>query len=199
MDSMISQKNRIPELIPCVSGPACERGFALLTTLVIVIIVGILAISGLRTTELTEILSGNSIQRGRAFNAAQGALIEAERTIADSVGQRIFSSASASQGIFSNDAVDEQWWRAGDYVGALQVESGSYPGVVSSPIYVVEEIGNYQSDGGSGIISLDRGGAEYGGLTASGKEVVLYRLQTRGLGSTDSAQAVVESLYVERQ
>lgn len=196
---MIRQKNKVPESMSCTSGSVHESGFALITTLVIVIIVGILAISSLRTTELTEVLSGNSIQRGRAFNAAQGALIEAERSIADSVGQRSFSSASASHGIFSKDAVDELWWRADDYTGALQVESGSYPGVVSSPIYVVEEIGNYESDGGTGIISLDRGGSQYGSLTASGKEVVLYRLQSKGLGSTDSAQAVVESLYVERQ
>jgi Tfp pilus assembly protein PilX len=69
--------------------------------------------------------------------------------------------------------------------------------VASSPVYVVEEIGNFLADGGSGIVSLDRGSASYGRKTGSGREIVLYRLQANGVGSTDAAQAVVESLYVK--
>ena len=74
---------------------------------------------------------------------------------------------------------------------------GTFPGVASSPVYVVEEIGNFLADGGSGIVSLDRGSASYGRKTGSGREIVLYRLQANGVGSTDAAQAVVESLYVK--
>ncbi len=195
----MTNKNKFAEPMQSISNSAHDGGFVLVTTLVIVIVVGILAISGLRTTELTEVLSGNSIQRARAFDAAEGALIEAERSIADSTGRRIVASSNASNGVFSEGAVDEVWWRTDDYAGALQVEDGSYPGVVSSPIYVVEEIGSYESDGGTGIISLDRGGASYGGLTASGKEVSLYRLQSRGVGSTNSAQAIIESLFIKSQ
>ena len=176
-----------------------DQGFALFTTLIIVIIVGIVAVSSLRLTDMTEVLAGNSIQRSRAFQAAEGGLIEGERNVALMAQSRVFSTPEASNGIFEKDSVAEHWWRNEDYTGAQVLDEAAYPGVIDPPEYTVEEIGSYISDGGSGIVSLDRGGAGYGRRTSSGREVVLYRLQSNGVGSSRSAQAVVESLYVQNQ
>jgi type IV pilus assembly protein PilX len=176
-----------------------DKGFALFTTLIIVIIVGIVAVSSLRLTDMTEVLAGNSIQRSRAFQAAEGGLIEGERNAALMAQRRVFSSPKASKGIFARDSVTNQWWRNEEYQGALILDDTAYRGVISPPEYIVEEIGNYVSDGGSGIVSLDRGGAGYGRRTSSGREIVLYRLQSYGVGSSTSARAVVESFYVQNQ
>jgi Tfp pilus assembly protein PilX len=176
-----------------------DKGFALFTTLIIVIIVGIVAISSLRLTDMTEVLAGNSIQRSRAFQAAEGGLIEGERHAALMAQRRVFSSPTASEGIFTRDSVTAHWWRTEDFSGAQILDEAAYPGVIDPPAYIVEEIGSYISDGGSGIVSLDRGGAGYGQRTSSGREIVLYRLQSNGVGSSKSAQAVVESLYVQNQ
>lgn len=179
--------------------PAREKGFALFTTLVIVIIVGIVAVSSLGLTEMTEVLAGNSIQRSRAFQAAEGGLSEGEQSATLMAQSRVFSSPGAQDGIFARDSIEQYWWRNENFSGAQILDKTVYPGVVEAPSYVVEEIGNYVSDGGSGIVSLDRGGAGYGRLTSSGKEIVLYKLQSNGVGSSTSAQAVVESLYVQSQ
>ncbi len=174
-----------------------QSGLALFATLVLVILVGVVAVSGMRMTEMSEILSGNSIQRSRAFQAAEGGLKVGEQSASLAAKNRLFASSTASEGIFSNGAVDEHWWRQDDYPGAVKLEDDVFPGVVESPEYVIEEIGDYVSDAGTGIVSLDRGAASYGGLTRSDREITLYRIQTLGVGSTTNAKAVVESLYVE--
>lgn len=176
-----------------------SQGFALFTTMVIVIIVGIVAVSGLRQTELTEVLAGNSIQRSRALQAAEGGLIQGENETAEKTAERVFSSNTAEDGIFSKDAAASQWWRDDTFSGATEVTDTTYPGVVEPPSYIVEEVGSYVSDGGSGIVSLDRGGGGYGRRTASGRELILYKLQSSGVGSTTDAKAIVESLYVRSQ
>ncbi|MFK7992625.1 MAG: PilX N-terminal domain-containing pilus assembly protein [Granulosicoccus sp.] len=196
---MNTKQTPFPEKDYWSKGSAAQGGFALFTTLIIVVIVGILAISGLRTTELNQVLAGNSIQRSRALQGAEGGLIEAERSTAAMVERRVFSSSNAADGIFSRHAIENYWWRDDEFEGAWIADEDDYPGVVDPPTYVIEEIGHYESDGGSRIVNLDRGGAQYGLRTATGREVVLYRLQSKGVGSTDGAQALVESLYIKSQ
>ncbi len=176
-----------------------QRGIALLTTLILVILVGVVAVSGMRQTEMSEILSGNSIQRSRAFQAAEGGLMVGEQSASVAAQQRLLASNAAEDGVFSRGAVDEFWWRQETFSGSVKLDDNAFPGVVESPEYVVEEIGGYVSDAGSGVVSLDKGGASYGSQTKSGREVILYRVQTIGVGSTANAKAVVESLYVENQ
>ena len=182
------------------SEPSPQKGFALFTTLIIVVIVGIVAVSNQHSTELTELLSGSSIQRSRAFQAAEGGIATGETESIELVKQRVFASPAAIEGVYSYGTVATHWWREDLSASGVQMlPDGAFPGVASSPEYVVEEIGNYVADGGSGIVSLDRGAASYGRKTGSGREVVLYRLQANGVGSTDSAQAVLESLYIKSQ
>lgn len=176
--------------------PQYQQGFALFISLIIVLLVGIVAVSSLRITEMTEVLSGNSIERSRAFQAAEGALIEGEKSAIEMTEERIFANSTGSYGLYSSGDLPENWWRDPTEIN-VTAAALEYPAVASSPTYVVEEVGDYVSDGGSGIVSLDRGSASYGRKTSSGREVVLYRLQSHGVGLTDVSQAVVESLYVQ--
>lgn len=180
-------------------GQATQKGFALFTMIVIVIVVGIIAMSSMSMTEKMEVLAGSSIQRNRAMQSAEGGLINAENGTAAFIEKRVFSTADGESGLFSRDSVDSLWWRDLSFSNASSQEDANYPGSISPPRRIVEEIGSYVSDGGSGIVSLDRGGASYGQKTSSGKEVVLFRLQSIGYGSTETSQAVLESLYVRNQ
>ena len=172
-----------------------SRGFVLFTTLIIMIIIGILASSSLKSTEAVETLSGNSIQRSRALQAAEGALINAESQIPTLVKNRTFSSKNPNNGVFSRGSTEEDWWRDENFDGKLSTPVGMFAGVAKPPEYVFEEIGNYVADGGSGIVSLDRGAGMYGRKTGGGREVVVYKVQSMGNGSSDTVKAVVESLY----
>ncbi len=177
-----------------------QGGFALFTTLIVAIIVGIVAVSNFRSSELSELLAGNSIQRSRAFQAAEGSVTAGESQSIEQVNHRVFSSSFGKDGVYTFGSLNSQWWRDKTNVsGMQQLPDGTFPGVVASPSYVVEEVGGFIADGGSGIVSLDRGGASYGRKSGSGREVVLYRLQGSGVGSTEAAKAVVETVYVKSQ
>jgi len=63
-----------------------------------------------------------------------------------------------------------------------------------APARLIEQIGIYIGDGGSGIVSLDRGSGSNGRLTGSGRELALFRLQSHGTGSVDTVNVNVESL-----
>jgi len=59
-----------------------ERGFALPLTLVLLLVMTLAAVATLRTTTLEENMSANSRLRQVALNAAESALVEAERLVA---------------------------------------------------------------------------------------------------------------------
>ena len=176
-----------------------RRGFALFTTLVLTVIVAVVLGATLRTVEFGERLSGSSIERHRAFNAAEGGLRLGERALAEAGAERTFASADGRDGTFAFASVDDAWWRDPDFDGATAAPAEAFVGVIAPPEYVIEEVGAYVADGGSGIVSLDRGSAGYGSKTDSGREVVLYRVQSRGNGSAAPVDAVVESLFVQAQ
>ena len=176
---------------------AREAGFALFTTMIIVLIVGILAVSGFRQNQLVESLSGNSIQRSRALQASEGALITAEHGAASLVENRVYATASGMNSVYVDDSLPDKWWSEETFGGASSVDDSMFVGVIEQPEYVISEVGHFLADGGTGVVNLDRGNAAYGSLTASGREIVLYRFQAKGFGSTDSTKAIAESLYIQ--
>ena len=183
----------------CRKHRANESGFALFVTMIVVLLVGILAVSGFRQNLLTETLSANSIQRSRAFQASDGALMQAENSASGLVQDRVFSSITGTDKVFSNGSVDMEWWRDKDFTGAITSSDSSFVGVIQQPDYIIEELGIFESDGGTGIVNLDLGAASYGRRTTSGREVVLYRFQSMGVGSTDTTKAITESLYIQNR
>lgn len=169
-------------------------GFALLITVVVVLIIGVIAVSAMLVSSQSESLSGNAIQRSRAFQAADGGARLAEKKLETMLEKRVFANASGSFGIFSSDSVMKKWWRDGSFTGAHTADGVTLLGAIEQPRFIFEEIGLYSSDGGSGIVNLDVGGAAYGRASASGREVVLYRLESKGTGTTVNAGSVVETL-----
>lgn len=169
-------------------------GFALLITVVVVLIIGVIAVSGMLISSQSESLSGNAIQRSRAFQAADGGARLAEKKLEKMLEKRVFANATGSFGIFSSDSVMKNWWRDGAFTGAHTADGVTLLGAVEQPRFIFEEVGLYSSDGGTGIANLDIGGAAYGRASVSGREVVLYRLESKGTGTTFNAGSVVETL-----
>ena len=113
-------------------GTRAEAGFALFTTMVLTIIVALVLGASLRTTEFGERLAGSSIQRNRAFYAAEGALTLGERDVADTAATRTFASIDGVDGLFSLDALgalDPPWWRDPDFDGAIDAPADTFVGV----------------------------------------------------------------------
>lgn len=176
--------------------PCRHRGFALLTTVILVLIAGILLSSAVHTTRETERTAGNAIQYSRAMEAAEGGAVVAFNSLVDNNQQRSFADASASEGIYSLESVDEKWWENPNYAGQHKVDSDVLLGVVSPPRYVYEEIGVYIADGDTGVVNMDIGGAAYGKTSAGAREHVLYKVESQGVGSTAEVVRAVETVIV---
>ena len=172
-----------------------EHGFTLVSVLAILFVVSILAAGGLNQGFFAEKIAGDAIQRDRAFQAADGATTIAQEMLEAMHNNGTKADSLASNGIFSSGSVDEKWWENATYDGAHTVDDGTMLGVFSQPRYIVEEVGRYLTDGGTGVVSLDIGSAAYGRRSQAGREVVLYRAESQGKGSFNETQSVIESIF----
>ncbi len=173
-----------------------QQGTTLVSVLIIIMIVGIMAAGSIDLSHVSEKSAGNAIQRSRAFQAADGGAAIAQSRVLDLMQARAFADSSASEGIFSADSYQKKWWRQTTYTGE-QVVPATPPlvlGVAKSPRYIVEEVGQFVTDGGTGISSLDLGSASYGSRSRSGRDVVVYRIESQGTGSFNAVRSVVETV-----
>lgn len=180
-----------------------QSGYALLAIVSFLMIIGAVATGGITLTTKTERLAGNAIQRSRSFQAADGAAVIAESKLQEMMQKRIFADRTASRGIFTRDMRSTQWWRTAassplpnTSAGVHVVDSGLILGVVAPPRYVIEEVGSYLSDGGTGVVNLDIGGSAYGRLTSGGREFLLFSVESHGKGSFETVETVIESTIV---
>lgn len=172
-----------------------EQGFTLVSVLSILIIASLIAGGGIYQGFFAEKIAGDAIQRDRAFQAADGGTILAQKTVEQMHEIGVKPDTQGNTGIFSQGAIEAEWWRNDSYEGTHTVADGTMLGVLSQPRYVVEQLGRYLSDGGTGVVSLDIGSGSYGNLSRGGKEIVLFRVETHGKGSIDETQSVIESTF----
>ncbi len=171
-----------------------QSGTTLVSVLIIIMIVSIMAAGSMDLSHVSEKSAGNSIQRSRAFQAADGGASIAQDRVVDLITWRAFADSTASEGVFSKDNYQKKWWREATYIGEQTVPANSVLGVVKSPRYILEEVGQFVTDGGSGISSLDLGSASYGSRSRSGRDVVVYRIESHGTGSFNEVRSVVETV-----
>lgn len=169
-----------------------QRGFAIVAILLMLMIVGIMAVGSINLSHLSGESAHTAIQRGRAIQAADGGSTVAERELLANLGKRLFADDQASEGIYTRGTIEDNWWRQETYIGQHELTANEVIGVIVPPRYVVEEFGRFVSDGGSGIASLDVGGGAYGRGSRTGRDIVVYRVESQGKGSLGSRQSVVE-------
>lgn len=174
-----------------------NEGFALLTVVVVILILGVIAVSSMRVSNESESLSGNAIQRSRAFQAADGGASLGEIKLVEMLKNRVFANSAGSSGIFLDSQATQHWWRDDAFSGSHSVDHVEMLGVIEQPRFIFEEVGLFSSDGGTGVANLDVGAAAYGRVSNSGREVVLYRIESKGTGTTTETGSVVETLYAQ--
>ncbi len=173
--------------------PDNQRGYTLIAVLILLTIVLVMANSMINMSEGTQKVSSATIQRDRVFQSIDSALTVGENYIKKLSIDRVFSDTGASEGLFSRDSRPEKWWADNIDDGERTVETGLILGVTSPPIFTMEQVGNYISDGGTGIVNVSTGGGDYGRLSNGSREVVLYSIEAYGKGSNDDIQAAAES------
>ena len=173
-----------------------QQGYVIVTILVIVMIAGLLLSSTMRTTLFSGQTAYHAIQYSRAMTAAEGGVAFAQQEIIQNMGNRRFADSVATDGVFSRDAIGDKWWSDTGFTAQQAVDDGILQGVAKSPEYVYEQVGEYVADGGTGVVNLDVGGASYGKTSASGREHLLYKVQSYGVGSQSDVPRAIETTVV---
>lgn len=166
-----------------------EEGMALFLALVILLIITVLGVSGLQTTTLEERMAANARDRDLAFQAAEAALIDAERLL-NNATLPPFGNAN---GLFTLNAGNRPIWtgpaqQAGNGVITYSVDrpgvgaqAEALATVAQQPEYFIEQYPATPLPGGS----LEAGTAA--------DELAFFRITARGFGGRANTVVVLQS------
>lgn len=162
-----------------------QHGAALITSLVILLTLTILGVTAMSGSSLQELMAGNFQDKNFAFDAAESALVAAEKQV-DSWVVPPLPDNNGSNGVFTPNlfgdfeytAFDNAVWANGTPY-SLPVESP----VENNPMYIIEEYG----------FAPANADYRYGVTREAG--VTLYRITARGTGQSNSTIVMVQSIY----
>jgi len=166
-----------------------QTGAALIVSLMLLIVLTLLGLSGMQSTIMQERMSNNVRDKGTAFQAAESAIRTGEDWVKgqDWLPSQLGSSCTTPPcdlveldyyvGMTTKNFT---WWKDNGraYVG---MPTGT---VASAPRFIVEEHGIARLG-----YSLD--------LMSKISAPFLYRITAMGVGSTTTAEAMIETLYVK--
>ena len=203
--------NSDPRMNP-LSPRSRQRGAALVTSLIILLILTILGVSAMSGSSLEEMMAGNLRDQSVAFDAAEAALRDGERRIESWGGVRpiaatdtttiselyidgvVLPSAVAPCADYGECPFDLNIW--GDVTtlawgtgtsGLAQAYSLGNLSSTAPPLYIIEELGDITGSG-----SADwRAGVSRSGIT-------MYRITARGSGLSGNSVVLLQITYGKR-
>lgn len=169
-----------------------QQGVALIMALAFLVILTIIGVTALSTTSLQEKMAGNVQDKNAAFQAAESALREAESVVENWPNKPTFSNTN---GLYNPQPAGTQpWWYTVDWTDTTNEVLGYTGGIAEVnklPAYIIEDLGTLAGTA-AGTGSLVTGFAPPA-ATSGGSN--MYRITARGVGRSDSAVAVVQSVY----
>jgi type IV pilus assembly protein PilX len=175
-----------------------QRGAALITSLIILLVLTVLGVSAMSTSSLEELMAGNLRDQNLSFQAAEAALKDGERYI-DSWGGTppAATSSGTNSGVYSRDEFGLYEYTAFDttnlWSNAVATTYGADTGVAISnlgdvqalPMYIIEEE-DFVAKDASFKAQTQREGAYY------------YRVTSRGVGASSNAVTLLQTTVARR-
>lgn len=156
-----------------------ERGAALIVALIFLVVLTLLGVGAMRTTNLQERMAGSLRDSNLAFQAAESGLREGEQVLQQATVPLFSGTGGMLQ--MQEDAGQASFWKTYDWAGN-SVATATIPGVAAAPRYVIEELPPVPLEGGS---------LRFGALP----EVGFYRVTARAVGGTAEAVSVLQVTY----
>ncbi len=166
---------------------AGQRGAALVVSLLILLVLTLIGVSGMQSTVLEERMASNTRERNIAFQAAESALRDAETYID---GITTTGDFDGTAGLFSDTQDEPDYTSAATWSdNATSVAANNVPGSASAPRYFIKRFGTITGTQGAMNIT------NYGDNKGSG-DVTTFRITARGVGgNNDSAEVILRSYY----
>lgn len=161
-----------------------ERGAALITGLIFMVVLTLLSMAAMRTTLLEEKMAGNSRDIDLAFQSAEAALRAGEQELNaatlptfGTTGAYLTSAGNSTRG-YDSYWTQTHTWNSSDSAALSTVPVGVY----SAPRFVIEQMPSVAGGGGS---------LKAGPITQSG----IYRITARGIGGNSNTRIYLQETY----
>jgi type IV pilus assembly protein PilX len=165
-----------------------QSGAVLPISLIMVLLLTMIGITGMQTTSLEEKMAGNSRERNLAFQAAESALREGESFL--TAASLPTFTAAGTNGLYSTSstAISENTLKTSDTFWSSNTTTVRVTNadvtehVAAAPRYVIQQLA-FSEGGGQ---SLDAGVHQ---------ENEMYQVTARGVGGNTTAVVIVQSTY----
>jgi len=167
--------------------PNRQRGVVLVVSLIMLLVVTLIAVSGMQGTVMEEKMAGNTRDRNLAFQVAESAVREGEMFIENIVSLGGFNG---SAGLFSRTDAEPYYGASGTWSTTSQhVVANENYGAYQTPQYFVKHLTTVI--GTEGALNM----SGYGDNKGTG-DVTVFKITARGTGgNADSAEVILRSHY----
>lgn len=169
-----------------------QSGSVLIISLIVMLVLTILGVSGMKTAVLEEKMAGNMRDSQLAFQAAEATLREAEQFIDNNIVSIANFDTNGSDGLYDKSQQrlwDNIGWNSGDSLEFTNFSS-SYA-INTPPRYIIEHLASQQSN--VDTLNLDN----YGQGTGAGR-VEMFLITARATGSSGNTVVMLQSTYGKR-
>ncbi len=159
-----------------------QKGIVLVVSLIFLLLMTIIGISGMKNTVLEEKMAGNFKDRNMAFQSAESALRAGELYLFNTATLPIFDGSTT--GLYQPTTSNQSRWNTVSWSDSSQVREypDSLNGITNKPNYIIEELPVVSTPGGS----LEAGTAQ---------EFRFYRITGQAVGGTNSSAVLLQSTY----
>ena len=172
-----------------------QRGLSLVIVLLFLVMLSILGTTAIQTSSLEEKMTGNERDRQIAFEAAEGALRDAEREIFLSLSPSSPFDSACDNGLCTPSTTAVPAWDAVNWLSAQPRQygaftgAGAYPitGLANTPRYIIEILPR---------MSATSGNSAGLGARSSTTAGTPYRITAVGWGRRPTTQVQLQSVYV---
>ena len=167
-----------------------QEGVALFISLVVLLIITVLGISGLQTTTLEERMAASARDRDIAFQSAEAALAEGEAIVQGLAVTDLADFDNNTNGRYRpQTGVTDDWWESVDWVNDTNLPevATNLGNLAAQPKYIVE----YQERvlAGDDSLNISNVGAGVGAPTD------IFRVTAFGTGGSARANVMLQATY----
>jgi type IV pilus assembly protein PilX len=169
-----------------------QSGSVLIISLIVMLVLTILGVSGMKSAVLEEKMAGNMRDSQLAFQAAEATLKEAEKFIENNVVSVSNFDTDGSDGLYDKSQL-QLWnninWNSDDSLEFSNFASSS--DVNTAPRFIIEHLASQKNN--VDTLNLDN----YGQGTGAGR-VEMFLITARAIGNSGNAVVMLQSTYGKR-
>jgi type IV pilus assembly protein PilX len=169
-----------------------QSGSVLIISLIVMLVLTILGVSGMKSSVLEEKMAGNMRDSQLAFQAAEATLRQAEQYIENNIVSTASFDTDGSDGLY--DKSQPKLWNNIDWTGDDSLEFSDFTSSASvntAPRFIIEHLASQQNNVDS--LNLDN----YGQGTGAGR-VEMFLITARATGNSGNTVVMLQSTYGKR-